>query len=74
MTYMSNVLEPQPTHLDNLIRADKRLSFYDLTLQGLVQRLSMPASCSECFVTLALLQRTYLDFSAAYNWVTDFCS
>ena len=70
--YRKSLLTTNPSATDNLVRKDERLNIYDLSLQRLLQRLTRPASRSDCFTTLFLLQRTYLEFSAAYSWTTDF--
>lgn len=70
--YRKLVLSSNPNETDILVRKIDRLMHYDVAIQRLLQRLSIPSPQDDCFKALYLLQRTCLEFAALFNWVTKY--
>jgi hypothetical protein len=70
--FRRSILTSAPDDLDVLVRNTARLMEYDVVLQRLLQRLTFPSSRKTCFTVFSILQRTYLEFHACYNWVTKY--
>lgn len=70
--YRKSILKSSPDDVDTLVRKTDRLMDYDVAIQRLLQRLSLPSPPDYCFMTLSLLQRSCLEFTALFKWVTTY--
>ena len=68
-TFRASIVTHCPTDIDTSVAKDERLHHYDLALQRLLQRLSLPSSRHEYFALVAVMQHVYLEFKAVLTWL-----